>query len=280
MDYATTLIQIAGRCLFSRVKYRDCHKSQNKVLYSALNYLVWCSLLSCDVPILLVEPKRRYMACCNVNAHILFTWKKLCSSTFIYYKNKEVDHFCTCAEDKCSCILKSFGNGLGSRTPCFLSLPPELCDRCYINIHFYMFIINYIYTPVKQQTHSCYCCSGVILNHTTSLDRTRSSLPLIGYILLINAHLHLSPKMKRDEMSHSVAKTERSTQSSCVSIQGLHPLEEHLKANYVITLREGCPNSKAPPDAPLRSFVALHIPRFFACPKKEKEGRKWRHRVV
>ena len=62
----------------------------------------------------------------------------------------------------------------------------------------------------------------------------------------------------------------------------------HLKANHVTTPREGCPNLKAPQmqppnatffslflkDAPLLSFVASHIPRFFARPKKKKERDK------
>ena len=57
-----------------------------------------------------------------------------------------------------------------------------------------------------------------------------------------------------------------------------------MKANYVTTQREGCPNLKAPPnveffslfleDAPLRSFVASHIPRFFVRSKKWKEREK------
>ena len=52
----------------------------------------------------------------------------------------------------------------------------------------------------------------------------------------------------------------------------------HLKANYITTLPEGCSNLKAPPnaaffslfleDAPLLTIVASHIPRFFACSKK------------
>ena len=70
----------------------------------------------------------------------------------------------------------------------------------------------------------------------------------------------------------------------CISVQGLHPLEEHLKANYVTTPHEGCPNLKPPPnaaffslvleDAPLLSFLASHIPRFFVCPKKKKDREK------
>ena len=58
----------------------------------------------------------------------------------------------------------------------------------------------------------------------------------------------------------------------------------HLKANYITTPCEGCPNSKAPPnaaffslfleDAPLLSFVASHIPRFFVCLKKEERKRE------
>ena len=57
-----------------------------------------------------------------------------------------------------------------------------------------------------------------------------------------------------------------------------------MKANYVTTLLEGCSNLKALPnvafislflkDAPLLSFVASHIPRFFAHPKKKKEREK------
>ena len=66
----------------------------------------------------------------------------------------------------------------------------------------------------------------------------------------------------------------------CVSIQGLHPSE----AKYATKLHEGCPNSKTPTnaaffslfleDAPLLSFVASHIPRFFVRPKKKKEREK------
>ena len=68
--------------------------------------------------------------------------------------------------------------------------------------------------------------------------------------------------------------------SYCVSIQGLHPSEEHLKANYVTTPREGCTNWKTPPNAAHEcSFFSLfleasHIPRFFARPKKKKEREK------
>ena len=67
-----------------------------------------------------------------------------------------------------------------------------------------------------------------------------------------------------------------------VSVQGLHPSEEHLKANYITT--RNCSSLKAPPeapslllfldDAPLWSFVASHIPRFFARPKKQTEREK------
>ena len=65
---------------------------------------------------------------------------------------------------------------------------------------------------------------------------------------------------------------------------GFAPLEEHLKANYVTMLHEGCPNHKTPPnvsvlslflkDAPLRSFMASRIPRLFVRPKKKKEREK------
>ena len=73
----------------------------------------------------------------------------------------------------------------------------------------------------------------------------------------------------------------------CVSVQGLHPSEEHLKTNYVTTPREGCPDQKAPnaahecsfcslflEDASLRSFMASNIPRVFSRPKKKKEREK------
>ena len=69
----------------------------------------------------------------------------------------------------------------------------------------------------------------------------------------------------------------------CVSIQVLHPSEEHLKANYITTARKDCTNSKAPPDAAhkyaffslfledalLPFFVASHIPKLFVWPKKK-----------
>ena len=58
----------------------------------------------------------------------------------------------------------------------------------------------------------------------------------------------------------------------------------HLKASYVTMLHEGCPNLKAPSnaalfslfleDAPLLSFMASHIPRFFVRPKKKKERKR------
>ena len=64
----------------------------------------------------------------------------------------------------------------------------------------------------------------------------------------------------------------------CVLIQGLQTSGEHLKANYVRTPHEGCPNSKSTlnaafsslfsEDAPLLSFMASDIPRFFARPKE------------
>ena len=57
----------------------------------------------------------------------------------------------------------------------------------------------------------------------------------------------------------------------CLS-SGLHPSEEHLKASYITAPHEVCPSLTE--DAPLRSFTASHIPRFFACPKKKKEREK------
>ena len=74
----------------------------------------------------------------------------------------------------------------------------------------------------------------------------------------------------------------------CVSVQGLHPSEEHLKANYITRPHKGCPSSKAPPNAAhkcsffslflevalLLSLLASHVPRFFARPKKKNEREK------
>ena len=66
-----------------------------------------------------------------------------------------------------------------------------------MNIYFYIFIIKYIYTPVSQQTYSCYCCSSVILDHTLLLGMTCPTLPLTGYILLLKyAYVQLSPKIE------------------------------------------------------------------------------------
>ena len=36
-----------------------------------------------------------------------------------------------------------------------------------------------------MQTHSCYCCSGVILDHATLLGMIRPTLPLVGCILSV-----------------------------------------------------------------------------------------------
>ena len=68
----------------------------------------------------------------------------------------------------------------------------------------------------------------------------------------------------------------------CVSVQGLHPSEEHLKANYVTTRHKVC--LKAPPSAPsFPSFWRMHSyypswphisPRLFVCPEKNKEREK------
>ena len=49
---------------------------------------------------------------------------------------------------------------------------------------------------------------------------------------------------------------------SCL-LQGLHPSEEHLNANYVTTLREGCPNLKAPTNAAHK--CGLLFPVFGGC---------------
>ena len=51
-----------------------------------------------------------------------------------------------------------------------------------------------MYTPVSQQTYSCYCCSSVILDHTTMLCMTR---PTLSLILLSNAHVQLSQNIEQ-----------------------------------------------------------------------------------
>lgn len=62
----------------------------------------------------------------------------------------------------------------------------------------------------------------------------------------------------------------------------------HLKAMYITTLHEVCPNSKISPnaahnaaffspfleDALLLSFAASHIPRLFVWPKKEEKKKE------
>ena len=74
----------------------------------------------------------------------------------------------------------------------------------------------------------------------------------------------------------------------CPSIQGLHPSEEHLKANYVTTPREGCPNSKAPPNAGHKCGLLLPVtggctatilrgltyPKILCVPEEEHEIKK------
>ena len=61
----------------------------------------------------------------------------------------------------------------------------------------------------------------------------------------------------------------------CLS-SGLHPSQEHLKANYVTTLREVCPCPKAPTDAPSSPCFWGMWPhtRFFAYQKIKKERKK------
>ena len=68
------------------------------------------------------------------------------------------------------------------------------------------------------------------------------------------------------------------------SLHGVGGLKEHLKANYVTTPCETLFQFKGSSrcsffslfleDAPLRSFVASHIPKFFVCPKRKKEREK------
>ena len=62
----------------------------------------------------------------------------------------------------------------------------------------------------------------------------------------------------------------------------------HLKANYVTTLREGCPSSRAPPNAPRKCGLLLPLfggctatilrgltyPKILCAPKKEERKRK------
>ena len=40
----------------------------------------------------------------------------------------------------------------------------SLCNRCYINIHFYTFIIKYIHSS-QRQIYSCYCWSSYFRSH-------------------------------------------------------------------------------------------------------------------
>ena len=55
--------------------------------------------------------------------------------------------------------------------------------KSFIGIHIFIYLLQNIYTPVSQQTYSCYCYSCIILDHTTLLSMTHPTLPLIGYIL-------------------------------------------------------------------------------------------------
>ena len=74
----------------------------------------------------------------------------------------------------------------------------------------------------------------------------------------------------------------------CISVQGLHPLEEHLKADYVTTPHESCPNSKPPPNAASKCGLlfplfggctatilpGLTYPKILCVPKKEERQRE------
>ena len=61
-------------------------------------------------------------------------------------------------------------------------------------------------------------------------------------------------------------------------------LRSYLKANYIITPREVCPNLKAPLDAPsFPCFWRMHpyYPSYpFFAPKKSERERKWQYRVA
>ena len=76
----------------------------------------------------------------------------------------------------------------------------------------------------------------------------------------------------------------------CVTIQGLHPSEEHLKANYITTPREGCPNLQG--SSKCSQQMLLLFPLFEGCTatiihgltyakilcepqKRRKKERKW-----
>ena len=60
--------------------------------------------------------------------------------------------------------------------------------------------------------------------------------------------------------AHDGCSAELLRLTCCVSVQGLHPSEEHLKADYVTAPHEGCSNSKAPSDAAHRcSFFSLFL---------------------
>ena len=68
--------------------------------------------------------------------------------------------------------------------------------------------------------------------------------------------------------------SERSSRRSLSLSSGLHPSEEHLQSVPVWSSSRGSFFSLFLEDAPLRSFTASHIPRFFVCPKKKKEREK------
>ena len=59
-------------------------------------------------------------------------------------------------------------------------------------------------------------------------------------------------------------------ESCCVSVQRLHPTEEHLKDKYVTTPREVCPSLKAPPE--LRHSICSHSGHFPGCKSHDLMG--------
>ena len=105
------------------------------------------------------------------------------------------------------------------------------------------------------------------IRYITWQQRVRRLQVLSGFLPNVDSHLNSFPSMPTISMQRYLL---------CLAFFG-----EALKANYVTKPRQAFPNPKAPlhaslflEDAPLWSFVASHIPRLFARPKKKKEREK------
>ena len=114
---------------------------------------------------------------------------------------------------------------------------------------------------------------------------SRSRVKCSGYMLHMLIAFNGGPSNSCwDTMSLCVSSFRPYPNSGAASFEG-----RILKFNYVTMLREGCPNLKAPLNAPhkayfsqiledalLLSITSYHIQWFFACPKKKKERKKER----